>query len=187
MSTQSVEQIQIQIDFFTRYLGGINGGINQEIERLGHQFTPSPALSSGTTVNKFDRVLWIGPTTIVSAATRDLNMQDGTEWQYGASTASDVLGNAISIAEIVGLLLISTANSVGILQIGAAASNQWTAPFAGSGAPTTSKIPVHPNGAFLLYSAKDPAYAVTGSDKLLRLTASGGNVEFKGVAFGRSA
>lgn len=66
------------------------------------------------------------------------------------------------------------ASGGGQLLIGGAAANPWTAPFSGSGAPTTARATCNPGAK---WTAEDPftGLAVTSTSKVLRFTHNGGS------------
>lgn len=54
------------------------------------------------------------------------------------------------------------------ISVGGAAANQWTAPFADSGAPTTAKVTIGPDGWWHLVNYID-GFAVSGGSKNLKI------------------
>ena len=103
----------------------------------------------------------------------------------GFEQGVDPLRNTAIFNSIVAVLIRNHASSDGDLIVGGASSNPWTAPFAASGAPTTAKITLKPGGFILLTAPTAAGYALTGTNKMLRLETTSGHTKTDLVVFGR--
>lgn len=182
----SLDRIVVQARVEARLLSTLASGVvTAEVDEVGFTFTPETALASGTSANQADRVLFKADTEILSAASVDLNLYSGANWD-GLSSGKDLLGNTLTNVELVALLIHNRAASAGTLVIGGeGTANAWSAPF---GASNTSVVGILPGGTFQLFAPTNPAWAVgSSSNNLLRLEASGGDVTYRAVALMRSA
>lgn len=153
---------------------------------LGSKFTPATALTSGTAANKAD-IFWADrDRTVTSGNTEDIDVYDLGSLDVGAGAGKDALGQAVTMAEIVAVLIECSAASAGTLLVGGkAASTAWNSLFNGD---DDAVLVVKPGGAFLVFAPTDPAYAVADtSNHLLTMAASGGNVTYSITILGRSA
>jgi hypothetical protein len=125
------------------------------------------------------------------AVERDRNMTGPTSFELDLITLAgfeqgvDPLRNTAIFNSIVAVLIRNHASSDGDLIVGGASSNPWTAPFAASGAPTTAKITLKPGGFILLTAPTAAGYALTGTNKMLRLETTSGHTKTDLVVFGR--
>lgn len=139
-------------------------------------------LSSGTTANCADRIMVNKGRSLTSGNNVDLDMHDFANW----SPTTDPVRNVITFAEVVAFAVVSKASSAGDLIVGGnGTAAAWQSPFA---ADDTFKVTVRPGGFLFMAAPADPAYAVADTtNHLLRLAASGGNVDYDVGALGRSA
>ena len=139
----------------------------------------SLTLTAGTTANKVDR--WIQD--------KDRLLNTGNSWTEnldlfdlaGFDQTTDLLGNTVTCADIVGLYVFNHANSDGDLHVGGlSATTAWNSLFIENGAGTTDDVGfiLKPGGFSLFGAPTDPAYAVadTTNHLLKMLAASGANV-----------
>lgn len=181
----TLSNLRVSARISARLLNTFAGNSVQALaDEVGLEFLPATTLAGGTAAGQADRLLFAQDVAITSGNTLDLNMYNGTNWQ-GLSTTEDLLGNALTLAEIVALLIHCKSTSVGNLVIGGqGTANAWLGGFNAN----TSTWTLSPDGIFVAHRPSDPAYTVaSGSNNLLRLAASGGNVTFSAIALGRSA
>jgi hypothetical protein len=139
------------------------------------------ALSQGVGANQINAI----------AVERDRHMSGPASYELDLVTLSgfeqpkDPLRNAIAFDNIVALLIRNQVSSNGDLIVGGASTNPWTAPFAASGAPTTAKLTLKPGGFLLLAAPTVAGYAVSGTNKMLRLETTSGETDADIIVFGR--
>ncbi len=154
---------------------------------VGFDWEPLEPLAAGTTADKLDLELQDRDAILSSAATTDYNLFDGTGFD-GVSTALDMLGNNAGLTEVVAVLVHNqTGVAAGDLVLGGTGgSTAWTGFF--SGKLSTDTITIHPGGIFCIFAPDDPAYAVANTTNyILKVAASGGDITYDLVVFGRSA
>jgi len=147
---------------------------------------PATLLSNGTTANKADRLVQDRDRELGSGNTRDLDMYSiGNMEPRG--TGLDLLGNTVTLAEVVTVLIYNhPGDSAGNLLVGGKGdSTAWNSPFNGDDDAVMVAVP---GGWLMLHAPTDPAYAVAdGSNHILQLEASGGDVTYDIAVLGRSA
>lgn len=153
----------------------------------GHNYAPATALGSGTTAYKADLVWTSYSRDIASGANLDIDLYDLGSLDIGAGAGKDALGQTWTAAEIVGLYVKSSKDSTGALYVGGEGSSAAWNSFLN--ASDTAKLgPIYKDGVFLLFNPADPALLVAdGSNHLLRLSASGGDVTVDLAILARSA
>lgn len=91
------------------------------------------------------------------------------------STMTDPFGNIINPSKIKELSVFNRSDvGGGNLLVGAASSNPWVGPWASSGAPTTVKETVQPEGIWY-QRAPNTGLTVSATSKVLRFTHGGGS------------
>lgn len=143
-------------------------------------------LTSGTTINKADRV-WASPArTLTGATSETLDLYDMGSVDIGAGAGNDAVGAAWLLAELVGLIIINSTDSAGDLTIGAEGSGAaFNSIFGGS--DTASIGPIPPGGALELINPANPAWLVADTTNHLLKIASSDDVIFSVGLLGRSA
>ena len=151
---------------------------------IGELITKS--LTDGTSANQIDRVFSHRCRTLTSGNNSDIDVFDFAGEDAGAGAGNDALGQAVSLVEVVVLMVVNQATSVGNAVVGGEGSAAaFNAPFGGS---DTATVTVRPGGLVLFVATVDPAYAVAdSSNHLLRINALGGNITYDVHIFGRSA
>lgn len=125
------------------------------------------------------------------AVERDRHMSGPASFELDLSTlagfeqATDPLRNTVVFENIVAILIRNKVTSSGDLIVGGASSNPWTSPFAASGAPTTAKITLKPGGFILLTAPTVAGYALSGTNKMLRLETTSSQTDCDIIVFGR--
>jgi hypothetical protein len=125
------------------------------------------------------------------AVERDRHMTGPTSYELDLATlagfeqAKDPLRNTVVFDSVVALFIRNHASSSGDLIVGGASSNPWTAPFANSGTPGTAKLTLKPGGFLLLTAPTVAGYAISGSNKMLRLETTSGSTNADIIVFGR--
>ena len=125
------------------------------------------------------------------AVDRDRSMTGPTSFELdlitlaGFEQAKDPIRNAVVFDSIVAIFIRNQSSSDGDLIIGAASTNPWTAPFAASGASGTVRVTLKPGGFILLTAPTTAGYALSGSNKMLRLETTSGHTKTDIVVFGR--
>lgn len=179
----SLASMALQLSFIADLQASIQG-----FPRSGRvSLSLAPVLTSGTTANKFDRVICDLARALADTVAEDISLLDFT----GMSVTTDIIGNAVALVELCGLYIANAAASVGDLKVGGkGATSGFTSMFgAASGNAYDSQIIIRPGGFLLLSALNDPAYVVGQSttNKLLTMKASGGAVTYDIWAWGRSA
>lgn len=148
----------------------------------GGGLTHKLELTSGTTVGTANRSNQNIDRTLSSGAAEDLDMYD----LAGFASATDLLRNAVTYAEIVGLLIVNSSASVGTLLVGGKGTTAaWNSLF---NANDDAELTLPPNSFVMLGCSNDPGWAVADtSNHLLTMTASGGAVTYSIYVIGRSA
>lgn len=140
------------------------------------------SLTAGTTANKADRFFVDTDRVLAEDADDALDLYD----LAGFDRATDLVGNAVTFAEIVGLMVRNKSTSAGTLVLGGEGSAAaWNSLFSAS---DTYTMDIKPGGFVLVAAPGDPAYAVADtSNHLLNVNASGGGITYDIVIIGRSA
>ena len=150
--------------------------------------TINQTFTTGTTAGKADRVWLDKGRTLSQSATEDLDLYDLAAFDCGAGAGLDALGQAWTIADVLGILVYNQSTSVGSLIVG---NKNATSAFAAMfNASDTGAIgPIKPGGIFMIYNPTDPSFAVADTtDHLLTFTESGvGAVTFDVGIIARSA
>ncbi len=139
------------------------------------------SLTEGVGANQINAIAIERDRSMTGPASFELDLITLAGFEQGL----DPLRNQAVFNNVVALLVRNAATSNGDLIIGGASSNAWTAPFAASGAPTTAKITLKPGGFVLLTSPGAAGYALSGTNKMLRLETTSGSVKSDIVVFGR--
>jgi len=106
----------------------------------------------------------------------DATLLDGASVTYDLTTLSrTVFGDTVTVtfATVKALQIVNTATSGGRLIIGAAAANEWSAPFGSDG----DTLHVELDSPVLL-GCRKAGWDVDATNKNLKLTASGGDVTY---------
>jgi hypothetical protein len=178
----TLENISVALQMSAKLLNEDAVGASPTVT-LVKQFIP--AYTNGTTANKADR-FWYKEYTISSGADQDIDLSDFNAENVGAGAGNDHLGQALTLVEITAIGIFNESDSDGDLLIGGEGSTDaWNTPFNGS--DTAIIGPFAPGSGIFLGIPDDPALAVAAGNKLLRLTASGGDVNASVVVVGRSA
>ncbi|MEE8450350.1 MAG: hypothetical protein V3R99_00495 [Thermoguttaceae bacterium] len=95
-----------------------------------------------------------------------------------------ILGDthSLTLLKVKALLLVSRSTSVGTLLVGDAASDQWSEPFGADG----DQIEVPPDSPALL-SNRQTGWTVDASNKNLKLSAVGGDVDYAIAVIGTTS
>lgn len=166
---------------------GLDGGAQSASAIQGVDFSPAVALTSGTGDDAADRIWSDTGRAITSGANDDIDVYDLGSIDIGAGAGRDAVGQTVTLAEVVAFLIVNKSTSTGTITVGGEGSTAaWNSPFGGSDTATFG--PIKPGGFLFAYSPDDPAWAVADtSNHLLRIAASGGNVEVDVCILGRSA
>lgn len=139
---------------------------------------------SGIELTQVDR-LWQWKATLTSSATTTFDLNTFTGQDLGAGDANDITGQTMNpVAEIAAIMITNenTAGTAGFLEIEAGASNGWTR--IGTHTVATGGA-LEAQGCLLKLSPGTTAFAVSSTNKTLKLTANGGSVAYKIALFGR--
>ena len=144
-------------------------------------------LADGTAANQTDLFPQDIARTLTSGNNEDIDVFDWAQSNPGPGAGRDLIGNTLTLVEIVGVLIFNQTSSAGSITIG---NNNtvaaWNSPFNAS--DTGAVGPIGPGGWFMIFDPSDPAFAVADtSNHLLRITATGGNVTYDIYMAGRSA
>jgi len=145
------------------------------------------AVVSGTAEGQAD---WIWSDTaraISSGANESIDLYDLGTIDIGAGAGKDALGQSVTLAEVVAILIHVDSDSVGELVVGGEGSAAaFSSPF---NADDDAEVgPFGAGGCCLLFNPVDPAWTVTdSSNHLLKLAATGGDLTYSITVIGRSA
>ena len=152
--------------------------------------TLSDTFTSGTTDSKFDRFWESRGRTISGAGSENLDLYDLGSIDIGAGAGLDAVGQSWTVAEIVGIQIAVTSDSVGSLYVGGVnATTAFQSMFHSNGSLDDAAGIVLPPGAnFQIWTTNDPGWAVADtSNHLLKMAAVGGDVEYSIAVAARSA
>lgn len=143
------------------------------------------SLSDGTTTGKADK-LWMSEGRSLSGATSEnIDVFDFGTIDIGTGSGEDPLGNPITLAEIVAILIENKSTSTGNLTVGGEGSAAaWQSMFGASDTATLG--PFKPGGGCLIWTGADPAFAVADSTNHLLKIASSDTLTYDIYIIGRS-
>lgn len=178
--TLTVADLTLRLDFL--YKNTLDGG-----QETTHDSTIviQDSLESGTDANQADRLLVAQGQTLSSSAVDTIDVQDLGTLSIGAGSGKDSLGQTCRFSEIVFIALASASTSAGDLLIGGSgASNAFNSIFNGD---DNAKTVLKPDGFVAWKAPGASAYAVAATtNHILRLEASGGDVDYDLYIIGRS-
>lgn len=144
------------------------------------------SITDGTTTGKADKIWNSTARSLSGANSESIDVYDFGAIDIGTGVGEDALGNPLTLADIVALIIENNSSSTGNLTIGGEGSAAaWNSIFNTS---DTAEIgPLPPGGFFIIGSGNDPAFAVAdSSNHLLKLTSSA-TLTYDIVIIGRSA
>lgn len=142
--------------------------------------------TDGTTSGKADKAWGSLGRTISGASSETLDLYDFGAVDVGAGAGKDPLGGTLAIVDVVGLVVLNRATSVGTITVGADGTTAaWNSLFAGDDEAALG--PIGPGGWFGVCNPTDPAFAVADTSNHLLKIASSANVTYDIFIIGRSA
>lgn len=129
-------------------------------------------LLSGTTNDKAD-LAFVDTRTLTTGATEDLDL---------AGVLANALGETLTMAEVVALLIISDPANTTNLTVGAATA-EWQGPFAAAG----DAMVIKPGGFMMVYAPAGWTVGAGSTDDLKLANAAGASANYSIAAIGRSA
>lgn len=142
--------------------------------------------TDGTTTGKADKMWSSKARSLSGASSESIDVYDLGTIDIGTGSGKDALGNSITFAEIVAVLIENNSSSTGNMTIGGEGSAAaWQTPFGASDGASVGPIP--PGGFFMFGSTADPAFAVTDSSDHLLKIASSATLTYDIYIIGRSA
>lgn len=180
----------MQAKILATLANAIDGVVSGATSSQGFTWS-SPSFSSGTGANQADRV-WTDTARLLSSGTSEnLDLYDLAAFDIGGGAGKDALGQAMTNAELVALLIANKTTSVGNLLIGgegSGASFQSIFHVSGTASDTAGFGPLKPGGCFFICCPPDPAWTITdAANHLLKIAASGGDVSYDVAFLARSA
>lgn len=190
--TRSLEGIQLRLSLSATNKVTLTGG---RASTGANSFSSSPVVLSGTGISEANRV-WEYSATLVEAATLVVDLYDFGSLDAGAGAGKDNLGQSMALDEIVAIAIMNESTSVSTdsdsdsdtlpcLSIEPDATNGW------------SPIGTHTNatggalqsgGVLFKMQIEETAFPVVdGSSHRIKLTAVGGDIDFKILVIGRGA
>lgn len=123
---------------------------------------------------------------LASGADETIDLYDFAALDIGAGAGLDPVGQAITLAGVVGFIIYNRPDSVGTLTVGAEGSAAaWNSPFAGEDDEAGLVVPP---GAIRAFADPITALAVAdSSNHLLKIAAAGGAVKYDIIIIGRRA
>lgn len=148
---------------------------------------------SGSQLGKFNILALAGSTlTSVTPGTTDT-------YNLDLQALTDIANESKSAAEVCELIIFNFATAdASTLVLQPHGTNGWTAPWADMGTPADGKLRVPPGfthptrggtvpGHVSLFGGNLAAFAVSGSNKVLKLTTAAATLEWRAVIAGRTA
>lgn len=187
---RSITSISVSAVLQATLMNAINGVAAASTQHK-RSFAPATTLASGTGANQFDRVWSSEGRALNASATETIDLYDLGTIDIGGGAGKDAAGQAVTIAEIVGLMIWNKPTSIGSLLIGgegSAAAFQSLFHVSGTASDTAGFGPLGPGGVFFVFDPNDPAWAVADtSNHLLKLAANAaGNLTYDIMFLGRS-
>jgi len=181
---EALASISAQMTLRATLSQSIDGG-NQSAQ-CTQGFAKSWSLTTGTAVDKADRVWCDESRALSSGSSENLDLYDLASFDIGAGAGKTALGQSLALVEIVGICWVNLSTSSGSLVVGGEGSGAtWNSLFAGS---DTATLTFPPGGGALFVCPYDPAWLVADStNHLLKFAASGGAVTYSVAFLGRSA
>ena len=142
-------------------------------------------LLSGTTLGKCDRI-WFDEGRSLSVGTEDLDLYDLGSEDMGAGAGNDPLGQTLTFAEIVALIVVND-DADGTLKLGGKGdTTAWNSLFGGD---DDAVLVVPPLTAVVIICRSDPGFAVAdSSNHILQVEAATADVDDWSIYLvGRSA
>ncbi len=149
-------------------------------------FSFSLSTTDGTASDKADKV-WPSKARSLSGATSEtIDVFDFGAIDIGTGAGEGPLGNAITLAEIVAVIIENNSTSTGNLTIGGdGTAAAWNSIFNAS--DTAELGPLPPGGFFIIGAGADPAFAVADTSNHLLKMASSATLTYDILIIGRSA
>lgn len=151
---------------------------------LGIEYAFLQAFTDGDSANEADAYWASRGRTLASGANESIDLYDFGTLDIGAGAGLDPVGQAITLAGVVGFIIHNKSDSVGTLTVGAEGSAAaWNSPFAGADDEAGLVVPP---GSIRAFADPITALAVAdSSNHLLKIAASGGAVEYDIIIIGR--
>ena len=146
----------------------------------------SLAFTEGTTTGKADKIWSSTARTLTGSTSENIDLYDFGGIDIGTGSGEDALGNPLTLADIVAVIIENNPTSTGNLTIGGEGSAAaWNSIFNAS--DTAEVGPLPPGGVFLIAARADPAFAVADTSNHLLKIASSANLTYDIYIVGRSA
>lgn len=144
------------------------------------------SITNGTGANQADAYWQSEGRTLTSGNDEDIDLYDFGALDIGAGAGLDPLGQALTLADVVILLVVNRDTSTGTLLVGAEGSGAaWNSPFNGD---DEAALALPPGGFALLGAPGATAFPVADtSNHLLTLAASGGDCTYDIYIIGRDS
>ena len=146
----------------------------------------SLSTADGTTTGKADKI-WPSTARSLSGATSEnIDVYDFGTIDIGTGAGEGPLGNPLTLAEIVAIIVENNSTSTGNLTIGGEGSAAaWNSILNAS--DTAELGPLPPGGFFIIGAGADPAFAVADTSNHLLKMASSATLTYDILIIGRSA
>lgn len=143
------------------------------------------SFTDGTSANNADK-LWASKSRSLSGSTsEDIDLYDLGSIDIGAGAGNDPLGQSVTLAEVVAVVVFNDSSSTGTLTIGGKGTTAaWNSAF---NSDDDAACTVKPGGFFAIGSPTDPAYAVADTSNHLLTMASSDDLTYDIYVLGRSA
>lgn len=190
--TRSLEGIQLRLSLSATNKVTLTGG---RASTGSNAFLSNPLVTSGIGISEANRV-WEYSATLVEAATLVVDLYDIGSLDAGAGAGKDNLGQVMAIDEIVAIAVMNESVSVSTdsdsdsdtlpcLSIEPDATNGWS-PIGSHTVATGGAL--QSGGVLFKMQIEETAFPVVdGSSHRIKLTAVGGDIDFKILVIGRGA
>ena len=176
---------KMRVQFLGQLTNQIGGG---DDAKWAYSFKQFLETTQGAGDDQADRVWGEVGRTVASGTPVEIDVYDFAGEDIGGGDGNDGFGQDITLAEVVGMLIINTTSSGGgnLLVGGEGSPACWTSPFNGS---ATAVAVVPPGGAMVLQSRYDGSgFAVAdATNHLLQIASSSGTVTYTLVIIGRDS
>ena len=144
------------------------------------------SITNGTTTGKADKIWSLTERSLSGASSENIDVYDFGTIDIGTGAGEDALGNTVTLADIVAVIVENKSTSTGNLTIGGEGSAAaWNSIFNAS--DTAELGPLPPGGFFMIGSGADPAFAVADTSNHLFKMTSSATLTYDIVIIGRSA
>lgn len=156
----------------------VDGGLVLPAASVGIQLAPAVALANGSGANQAQHWWQSTARALASGANETLGLYNFSGLNIGAGSGDDPLGQPMTLAAIVGILVHNDASSAGSLLVGGDGTSAcWTSLLNGSNTAVIG--PLHADAWFAAFDPSALAFPVANTTNMnLKIAATGGAVTY---------